>query len=315
MKKIILLILLIASLEINSYSQTKTDSTGWYKGGFSALNFSQAGFSNWAQGGENSLALTALYGSFIKYKTKDNYWDNTIDLAYGLIKGESFDKIRKNEDKIDLTSIYGKHAFAKFYYSGLFNLKTQFAPGYNYPDDTTVVSRFMAPGYLSIAAGLTWKPVSYFSVFISPATGRFVFVMDQDLADKGAYGVDSAVYDASGNKITDGKTIKPEFGSSLVAMFEKEIMTNVTLKSKLNLFNNYTDKRSENRKNIDVDWQTGLNLKVNDFLGASVFTHIIYDDDTQVPLFEDINGVKTQTGTGKRLQFKEVIGVGFSIKF
>lgn len=315
MKKITLLLLIVASLALTSYSQNKTDSAGWYKGGFSALNFSQAGFSNWAQGGENSLALTALFGSYIKYKTKDHYWDNSIDLAYGLIKGESFDNIRKNEDKIDLTSTYGKHAFAKFYYSGLFNLKTQFAPGYNYPDDTTVVSRFMAPGYLSVAAGLTWKPVSWFSVFLSPATGRFVFVLDQDLADIGAFGVDSAEYDNNGNKTKDGKTIKPEFGSSLVALFEKEILTNVTLKSKLNLFNNYTDKRTENRKNIDVDWQTGLNLKVNEFLGASVFTHIIYDDDTQVPLFEEINGVKTQTGTGKRLQFKEVIGVGFSIKF
>jgi hypothetical protein len=315
MKKIITVFFILSIATYHTGAQGKTDSLGWYKGGYSSLSFSQAGFSNWVQGGENSLSLTALFGAFAKAKTKKTFWDNYIDLAYGLLNGESYKKIRKNDDKIELTSLYGRHAFAKFYYSGLLNFKTQFAPGYNYPNDSTVVSRFMAPGYLTVAAGLTWKPVSYFTLFVSPAAGRFVFVLDQELADIGSYGVDSAQYDANGIKIKDGQTVRPEFGANLNAIFEKEIVKNVSFKSNLTLFNNYTDKRVENRKNIDVDWQNGLNLKVNDFLAASVFTHMIYDDDILVPLYEDINGVKTEVGTGKRLQFKEIIGVGFSIKF
>jgi hypothetical protein len=303
MKKLIFISFSILILISSTQAQDKKDSLGWKRGGFAALNFSQVGFSNWAQGGENSIAVSSLFNSFYNHLTPKTFWNNNLDLAYGLIKGESFNGIRKNDDKIELTSLYGRHAFAKIYYSAALNFKSQFAPGYNYPDDSDVVSRFMSPGYLSLAPGLTWKPVDYFYVFVSPATGRFTFVLDQDLANKSAYGVDSS------------KNVRVEFGSSLLAQLEKEIVKNVSLISKLSLFNNYTDKRSENRKNIDVDWQTGVNMKVNGFLGASVFTHLIYDDDIRVPLFEDINGIKTQVGTGKRLQFKEVIGVGFSVKF
>jgi hypothetical protein len=299
---IIVVILLLFIISITN-SQEKKDTLGWHKSGFAGLNFSQAGFTNWAQGGENSIAATSLFNYTANYKERKSFWDNTIDLAYGLLKTESFDKIRKNEDKIDLTSKYGHHAFGKVYYSGLLNFKSQFAPGYNYPDDSTVVSRFMAPGYLTAAVGLDWRPNDWFSFFFSPATGRFIFVTDDRLSSIGAYGVDT------------NKNLKVEFGSSVVAQLNKEVVKNVTILSKLTLFNNYTDKRSENRKNTDVDWQTGIAMKVNDFLGAAVFTHLIYDDDINVSLFEEINGVKTQVGTGKRLQFKEIIGVGFSYKF
>lgn len=303
MKKLIFISFSILILISSTQAQDKKDSLGWKRGGFAALNFSQVGFSNWAQGGENSIAVSSLFSTFYNHLTAKTFWNNNLDLAYGLIKGESFNGIRKNDDKIEFTSLYGRHAFAKIYYSAALNFKSQFAPGYNYPNDSDVVSRFMSPGYLSLAPGLTWKPADYFYVFVSPATGRFTFVLDQDLANKGAYGVDSS------------KNVRVEFGSSLLAQLEKEIVKNVSLISKLSLFNNYTDKRSENRKNIDVDWQTGVNMKVNGYLGASVFTHLIYDDDIQVPLFEDVNGIKTQVGTGKRVQFKEVIGVGFSVKF
>jgi len=43
----------------------------------------------------------------------------------------------------------------------------------------------------------------------------------------GAYGVDS------------GKTVRSEFGAYLNMKFKKDIMENITLTSKLELFNNY----------------------------------------------------------------------------
>ncbi len=46
-------------------------------------------------------------------------------------------------------------------------------------------------------------------------------------------------------------------------------------------------------------------------MDAVISTHIIYDDDVKVPLFNN-EGVKI--GTGPRLQFKEVFSIGFSYK-
>ncbi len=295
-------------------SQEKKDTLGWHKSGFIAANFSHAAFSNWAEGGENSIAGTGIFNFLVKYRGYKKYWDNNLDLAFGLLKSDD-EGIRKNEDKIDFSSNYGKFAFGKFYYSAQLNFRTQFAAGYNYPNDTEEISKFMAPGFLTLAIGLNWKPNKYFSLFVSPVTGKFTFVLDQKLADAGAFGVDSAIYDANGNKIQKGKQIRPEFGASLNAVLEKEIFKNILFATKLQLFNNYTDKNSANRKNIDINWETGLLMKVNSFLSAAVSTQLIYDNDIPVPIYQTINGVKTQVGKGPRTQFKESLALSIGYKF
>lgn len=312
--KLLFLSLLTFVLSLSSQAQNTDTVYGWTKSGFIGLNINQVSLSNWAAGGESSVSATGLFSGLYKYNSKKEFWISNLDLAYGLIKSEDI-KVRKNEDKIEFTSQYGKYAGGKFFYSALLNFRSQFANGYNYPDDSTVISKFLAPGYLKVALGIDWKPVDYFSLFISPATGRFTFVNDQILADAGAYGVDPATYDALGNKLTDGKKVKGEFGASLTALFAKEIMENVVLASKLNLFDNYTDDEKANRKNVDVNWEAALLMKINKFLTASISTNLIYDHNIPVPVYETINGVKTQVGTGPRTQFKEVLGIGFGFKF
>ena len=50
--------------------------------------------------------------------------------------------------------------------------------------------------------------------------------------------------------------------------------------------------------NIDVNWETGLMMKVNKLITASVSTQLVYDDNIL-----------------KRTQFKEVLGIGLGYKF
>ena len=114
-----------------------------------------------------------------------------------------------------------------------------------------------------------------------------------------------------GNKIKDGKTLRAEFGAYLNAKFQKEIITNVNLMTKLELFSNYAD----NPQNVDVNWQVLLAMKVNKYISASVYTQLIYDDNTPVPLYEGSGLNKTVAGFGPRTQFKEVLGIGLSYKF
>jgi hypothetical protein len=279
-------------------AQTPDSTKLWNKGGVGSLNFNQVSFSNWAAGGENSISVGAYSNLFAKYKKDKTTWDNSLDLAYGLNKiGDA--PLRKNDDKIDLNSKYGHLAFNKWYYSALVNFKSQFADGYNYPNDSVVVSAFMSPAYILLSIGMDYKPNDYFSFYFSPATGKITIVNDQNLADNGAYGVDS------------GKTHREEFGAYIAFAFKKEIMKNATFGTKLDMFSNY----SHNPQNIDVNWDAMLALKVNKYITANISTTLIYDDDIDVPIMEEINGLKTQVGVGPRTQFKEVIGIGLSYKF
>lgn len=185
----------------------QTDTSYWKKGGAVNINFSQVALYNWAAGGENSLAGNSLVSLYANYKRNKSVWDNNIILGYGLLQSGESDII-KNDDKIDLTSKYGYKGGPKWYYSFLLNFKSQFAPGYNFPNDSDIVSEFMSPGYLLLAAGIDYKPNDNFSLFVSPLTGKFTFVLNEKLANAGAYGVAAAVYDTMGRIITKGDKIK-----------------------------------------------------------------------------------------------------------
>lgn len=297
-----------------SYAQDTDTTRFWKTGGLFSVNVNQVSLVNWAAGGENSFSGTVLFNSFINYKRERVVWDNSLDVGYGIIKlGDH--AVQKNEDRIIFNSKYGKQMFSKVYLSTLLNFRSQFAPGYNLPNDSIRVSEFLAPAFLILSVGIDIRPTNFFSLYFSPATGKFTIVRNQTLANAGMYGVDPAIYSPSGELIKLGEKFRGEFGAYLSAKFEKEVATNITIKSILDLFNNYTDKVRENRGNIDVNWETNINFKVNKYISATLFTHLIYDHDMLVPLYSDVSGVRTETGKGRRVQFKEVFGISFGYKF
>ncbi|MBX7182645.1 MAG: DUF3078 domain-containing protein [Bacteroidia bacterium] len=313
-KSLALLLFSIFTLQTFAQEVAKTSQdTTWKYGGFGALTFNQVSLTNWAAGGESSLSLSGLLSFYSKYKKGKTTWDSNLDLAYGFLKNEN-SSLRKNDDRIEFNSNFGHQAKGKFFYSANLNFRTQFAPGYSYPNDSVVTSRFMSPGYLTAALGFNYKEGDVFSVFLSPASGKFTFVLDQNLANIGAFGVKPAELDASGKIITPGKQVRAEFGASLTMKFQMDIMKNVNLKTGLQLFNNYTDKVAANRGNIDINWDVLISMKVNKFLTASLMTNLIYDHDVNLPTIKKVNGVKTEVGTGPKTQFKEVFGVGLSYR-
>jgi len=278
---------------------------GWKKGGVLGLNLAQTSLTNWAAGGQNSLAVNGYFNVFANYKQGKSSWDNSLDLGYGLLKQGNDDYFTKTDDKIDFLSKYGREAFKNFNYAALLNFKTQMSPGYKYPDTENKISDLFAPAYLLLAAGLDYKPNDHFSAFISPLTAKFTFVTDPDLSDDGAFGV------------TPGETVRGEIGGYLRTIytrgdFKGEFLKNVAFTTKLDLFSNYADKP----QNIDVSWEILVALKVNDFLSVNFNTHLLYDDNILVPVDRNGNGEFESTeAPGPRTQFKEILGVGFSLKF
>lgn len=275
---------------------------GWKKGATFMLNFSQVSLTNWNAGGLNSFSLNGTANLFANLTKGKAQWENTLDLGYGLLRQGRKDNVAwlKTDDKIDLFSKFGRKASDAWYYSALFNFRTQSTAGFNYPDDSTVISRFMAPGYTLLAAGMDYKPGGMFSAFLAPLTMKNTYVLDDDLSAAGSFGVDP------------GARMRSELGGYVRLQFkydnanaERKWLQNVAFTSRLDLFSNYL----ENPQAIDVNWENILQLKVNQYISASIMTHLIYDEDINIAVFNDAG---VQTGSGPRVQFKEVLGIGFA---
>jgi hypothetical protein len=89
------------------------------------------------------------------------------------------------------------------------------------------------------------------------------------------------------------------------------LMENITLQSKIDLFSNYL----KDFGNIDVSWETLLSMKVNKFISATLSTHLIYDDDIGILSEKDDDGNGTLDDYSfSKVQFKEVLAIGFSIQ-
>jgi hypothetical protein len=303
-----LIVIQVASAQVTEAEKTlrtaKVDTTlGWKSGGVFALNFAQTSLTNWAAGGQNSVAVNGLLSVFANLKRGKSVWDNSLDLGYGLLKQGKKSDFMKTDDKIDFLSKYGREAFKNFYYAALLNFKTQMAPGYNYPNDSVKISNLFAPAYLLGALGMDFKPNSYFSAFIAPVTAKFTFVNDPFLSAAGAFGV------------TPGEKVKSEIGGYLRVIysrndFKSEILKNVSFTTKFDLFSNYIDKP----QNIDVSWENQIAMKVNKYLSFNFNTHLIYDDNTKVKVDRNDDGLLDDY-PGSRVQFKEIFGAGFSYKF
>ncbi len=282
---------------------------GWKKSGLFGLNFSQSTFNNWAAGGQNSIAISSLFNITFSYRSQKSSWDNFFALGYGMQQQGKSGKPIKTDDKIEFTSKYGKSAFKNFFYAALVNFKSQMDAGYNYPNDSVRISDFLAPGYITTALGMDYKKGDKLSVFIAPVTGRITLVNSPALADAGAYGVEPATYDSLGKIITHGKRSKMEFGGYIRIYLKKDIMKNVNLQSKMDLFSNYL----KHPENVDISWETLISMKVNKYISATLSTHLIYDDD--VIITQDKNNDGVLDINGPRIQFKEILAIGFSYKF
>jgi hypothetical protein len=276
----------------------------WKTEGKARLNFSQGYLSNWAAGGTSSINTQGLINYSANYAKDNRKWDNSLDFLLGYsILGDA--KAMKTDDRLEINSLYGEKATEKIFYSLAFSFKTQTNDGFDYKVDSThPISRFLSPAYLTLGIGGEWTPNKYFSVNISPATARGTIMLDQTLADAGAFGVSGAKYDTNGIKTKDGQNFRFEFGGKLSAKFNIDIAKNVNFQSKFELFSDYL----KNPQNVDVDWQNLFTMKINDWLATGVTAHLIYDDDIKIT---DKNGE-----TGPRTQFKEmfVLGLIYTLK-
>ncbi len=313
-KKLLTLSLIIL-ITTAAFAQTpKKDSvkkdTAWDIGGIVNVAFSQVSFTNWAAGGQNSIGLVSLVSVHANYKKGKINWLNSVDMGYGFQKQGEL-PFQKTTDKIEATTNIGYTAFDHTMAGLLVNFKSQFAAGYLTTTDSVLLSNFMAPGYLTIAAGLTYNPNKNLTVFISPATLKYTFVENHMLADAGDFGVTPATYDANGNMLEHGKEVLLQAGAYFKGNYSATVCKGVTLTTNLELFSNYL----KDPQDIVVDWTNLIQLKVNKWISVTINTELIYDQNILVPLYNDDNNIQVLVGKGPRTQFKEISGLGVAYNF
>ena len=261
----------------------KEEKDGWSKTGIFTLTVNQGSLKNWAAGGEqNTLGITSVLNLTINHKKGKYNWNNYFDIGLGFQDASSFNRFRKVDDRIDITSKYGYAVTRKWYATLLLNVNTQSLPGYDYADTLSQkISNFFTPGKILLSAGADFRPNEHFSLFISPISIKWTFKIDNDF-----YGIDK--FGVAANKRSYSA-----IGAYTSIKYNKSFSRWASYIGRLDLFSNY----KRNPQNIAILFTNLLTLKFNKWLGSTVSLDMIYDDDIL-----------------KKLQMKEIFGLGITLK-
>ncbi len=267
---------------------------------------SQGVISNWAKGGESNISSVLDVTSALNYNNKVTKVNSATSarFALGLQASGKYGGIRKNLDIFEINSKINHKAFGKFDLSGIFQFKSQFLPGYTYPNDTTsiLVSKFFNPATFILGYGLEYKPDKNTSISFSPFSYKGTFVTDTANIIQTKYG------------IAADKRSKNELGAYLTINSKLVLFEKINMSNRIQLFSNFLSRP----QNVDVDWEMIATMPLNWFTDLRVNTHLIYDDNTLLPVFERGEPVLGTDGKQKKapmVQFKELLGVSFVFKF
>lgn len=289
----------------------KYDGPVWVQKNKASVSLSEVAFVNWNSGGTNSISGLLGMESSANYTDKYFSWRNDVVINYGVNKQQDRE-LRKTEDLFELNSDIGfkPDSISNWYYSAKLNFRTQLANGYRYPDKDMPISRLMAPGYLFFGGGMEYgKNIEQLSFYFSPLTLKATFVLDEDLANAGKFGVTPAVLDSEGNVIVPGKRVRKEVGVLVNNSYEMEVATNIKVKQQVSLYSDYIN----NFGNVDVDWRIDFDFKVNHFIKATLGSHLRYDDDIKTIIPSEIEGETDEAGA--KVQWKQFLGIGFAVDF
>lgn len=283
MKKLLFFALFAGGLISAQYSLAVDQDTvkHWSVQGQNTLMLNQAAFSNWVGGGANNIGWLAGTNYNMTYEKDKDLWENIVILGYGQNNTEGVGN-RKTQDVINLSTNYGRKISKNWYVSAGASLLTQFAPGYEDGNNPAApkISNFMAPGYVNLGAGFTYRPNDNFTMTLRPANARWTFVLDEDLQRAGNYGLKN-----------DGDSSLFQFGFLGTAMYKVQIMENMHLTNTASVFSNYLD----HPERLVLSYGGVLNMKINKYVSSIITLDLLYDHN-QI----------------QKTQLKQTLGVGFA---
>jgi len=279
-----LLIAAIFFITDSLYAQTivvPDTLNGWNQTWIANLNGSQASYSNWSEGGVNTISGTAST-VFTKMYRKEQYsFGFRTNLRYGQSRIDG--RTRKSDDLISirLRSTYDLQEGSKVAAYGAIQFRTQFADGYEYDAKVaggdSLISGFFSPAYLTEGAGLEYNANPNLQMEAGLALKQ-TFISDGDLAPN--YG------------LPQGDTFRSEGGLTTGISFQTQVAENIQYSSNLETFTSFTNPVTE----TDVFWSNELVGQINSLISASFQFEMRYDDDFS-----------------SEVQIKQVLSAGISV--
>ncbi|HEY7751279.1 MAG TPA: DUF3078 domain-containing protein, partial [Ignavibacteriaceae bacterium] len=104
MKSRLIFIVILFSVITSFAQEAEKKDTLWTPRGVIGVNLSQIAFSNWTQGGENTLSFTLFSNLGLDYIGMPWKWTNSLKLAYGRSKVGS-ESYRTNDNEIYFESV------------------------------------------------------------------------------------------------------------------------------------------------------------------------------------------------------------------
>lgn len=263
MKKLLLSILFLGTFVQAQDPKPLTD--GWKKSLVGGLNISQSNYNNWKESaGVNALTVVGNINGDFQNVSERWVRYNTLKMGYGQIKKEG-DDFEKALD--ELYYEYGRtlRLKGKIHPTFIATARTQFTDSYDVNNSLRPkVSGFLAPAFLTENLGVSYDPVAWQSNFIGIA-GKQTVVTEQALRTSFSVPVN--------------ESLRNEVGLSTLHKLQKEVVKNVTFKSQLGTFYALTAPPAGKSRALDVRWDNGILMKVNDFMQVSFDAGFLLDKD------------------------------------
>ena len=259
----------------------------WFKELDGLLQFSQGYVSsNWYQGGNSSFAMYADIKGIIKYDAKKWItWESTGEWQEGFSTalGDSLRKINMTDDIFRIYSkLNVKIIQDKVYGSYSIDFQTPFFNTWKENTNTLKTGTF-TPIRFNWALGVDYKPMKNMSLVFAPLAYKLVYAKDTLNVDRSVFGI------SSGNLLST-------FGSSVRFEWKWRPRREINLETVFYMYTNY--------KMIEVDWEVTSDFIINRYMSARVTLHPRYDSSA------------IQEGDDHaKIQFKELISIGFAHKF
>jgi len=246
-----------------TFSQETVDKkdTLWTPNGVVGINLSQVAFSNWAQGGQNSLSFTFFSNFGIDYIGDPWKWKNKLRFAYGRTKlGNEGYRTNDNEIFFESTLIY-QLGWAVSPYAGV-TARTSVTKGFNYDVVPSLqIVDFFDPLYLTEGFGFIYDRIPNFS-------SRLGIGFKQTFADK------FALMYSDDPTTTEIEKFNNETGIESVTEYSWSFMENMNYSTYLRLFGRFEDLSV-----WDVRWDNVITAKVNEYVNVNFNVLVIYDVD------------------------------------
>lgn len=242
---------------------------------------------NWYQGAVNSFAMLTNVKGFINYKRKNFVWENTGEWRTGFstVSGDSLRKVNTTDDIFRLSSKVGYQVHKQWYVSLSAEFRTNFWNTWR-KNKRELASSFLTPIRYTMGLGVDYQPLKGLNINLSPAAYKLVYALRDD----------PAVVDVTEYGIEEGSDVLSEFGSSVRVDWKWKPLRELEMETKFYFFTNY--------HRVETELELDFNFIINRYLSAKVMLHPRYDSTTEV-----------KEGRKSKLQFKELISVGFSHTF